>query len=106
MRPRAYESAAMIPCDGCGRTHKPGDLAYITEGAYQVRYCAPCHLEWTTFETAHNALAQLKQRELELWTEEARRAVPLRVTPMDFPEALAGAPTVLSTQNGTPLVLG
>ena len=86
-------------CDGCWQQSEPAQLAIFAARGVQVRYCAECAEEWQRFASAVAAEAARRQRELDLWEQQARAALRLYLTPLEFPEVKLDA-------HGRALVLG
>lgn len=79
-----------IRCDGCEQDTPTAAIAFVAEGGHVVRYCSDCAQEWKAFETAQQAEAARVQRLLDLWVEQRRHHLPLKLTPLDLPPVARG----------------
>ena len=77
---------SLIRCDGCDQSTDPLRLAIVSANGVQARYCLACVDDWQALEQACNAQAEMYQRLLQLFWQDARNKTLLKMTPLDLPD--------------------
>lgn len=88
----------IVKCDGCDVAKEAGDIGFFQAKGHVLRYCTDCQPVYQQFVGTVQSEAARVQRLLDLWEEDARKHVPLRLTPTDLPD-------LVTDSKGTALVL-
>jgi hypothetical protein len=74
-----------IICDGCEQDIGISSISFVKALGHIMRYCPTCLEHYAAFKTACEAEGARMQRLLDLFEQDIRTKVPLKLTPLDLP---------------------
>lgn len=77
----------IIRCDGCRYEVPSTSMKFVQAEGRECRYCDSCHEQYQSFVLACLAKERDLNRLLDLFIEETRKRVPLKLMPQDLPRS-------------------
>lgn len=87
-----------VRCDGCDEPYDTSQIAFYMARGHMMRYCPSCKDQYDALKHAIDAECTRYQHLLNIFSEEARKKVSLKITPLDLP-------ILALTPDGAPVVL-